>query len=234
MLNVLNLTIHYGEIKALEKVSISVKKGEIVALLGANGAGKSTLLGALSGLVAHKEGQIDFNGENIGNKPTEQIVKKGLIQVPEGRELFQQLTVKENLMMGAYLVKNKNIIKNSLDMTNELFPILEKKGRDIAGTLSGGEQQMLSIGRALMSNPKLIMLDEPSLGIAPILVQRIFNVIKKLSESGLTILLVEQNVFLALKISNRGYVLERGKIVLEDLSKNLLKNPEVEKSYLGI
>ncbi len=234
MLNLADVDIFYGEIQAIEKVNINIQKGEIVALIGANGAGKSSLINAVSGLIPVKNGEIKFENEVITNKYPEIIVKKGLVQIPEGRQIFPSLTVYENLIMGAYIIKDKKLINKNIKRIFDIFPILDKRKRNAAQTLSGGEQQMLVIGRALMSEPKLLMLDEPSLGIAPILVENIFEIIKKLNQSGLSILLVEQNVFLSLKISTRAYVIERGKIILEGESSALLKDPKVESSYLGI
>ena len=235
MLKVENLSVSYGRIQALHNFTLEVKAGEVVALIGANGAGKSTMINAISGLIPPAEGKILFQGERIDGTPAEKIVRKGLIQVAEGRELFPTLTVLENLSMGAYTLSEKEKIEANRANVFRLFPILEERGKNLAQTLSGGEQQMLAIGRALMSNPRMIMLDEPSFGLAPILVDRIFEVITRLNkERGLPILLVEQNVFLSLRVSSRGYVIERGKKVLEGESEALLHNPEVEKAYLGV
>ena len=235
MLKVENLSVSYGRIQALHNFTLEVKAGEVVALIGANGAGKSTMINAISGLIPPAEGKILFQGERIDGTPAEKIVRKGLIQVAEGRELFPTLTVLENLSMGAYTLSEKEKIEANRANVFHLFPILEERGKNLAQTLSGGEQQMLAIGRALMSNPRMIMLDEPSFGLAPILVDRIFEVITRLNkERGLPILLVEQNVFLSLRVSSRGYVIERGKKVLEGESEALLHNPEVEKAYLGV
>ncbi len=235
MLRVDNLSVFYGRIEALHAFNLRVGPGEVVALIGANGAGKSTMINAVSGLISPRQGEIFFEGSRIDRIPPEQIVARGLIQVAEGRELFQALTVQENLMMGAYTVRDKKRIDESLKTVFDLFPILKERKQSLAQTLSGGEQQMLAIGRALMSCPKMIMLDEPSFGLAPILVERIFGVITRLNqETGIPILLVEQNVFLSLKISSRGYVIERGKKVLEGKSEDLVNNPEVEKAYMGV
>jgi branched-chain amino acid transport system ATP-binding protein len=234
MISVDRISVYYGEVKALSDVSLHVGEGEMVALIGANGAGKSTLLDTISGLVAPKTGSITWRGENIAGREPNHIVRQGIIHVPEGREIFPLLTVIENLMMGAYLAADKDEIKKNLERVYTLFPVLKERAGRSAQTLSGGEQQMLAVGRAIMAGPKLLMLDEPSLGIAPKLVQEIFRVIRSLNEQGLSILLVEQNVFLSLKFSHRGYVLERGQLVLEGSSQDLLKNPEIEKAYLGI
>ncbi len=235
MLHVDNLSVFYGNIQALHSFNLRVGPGEVVALIGGNGAGKSTMINTISGLVSPREGEIVFDDSRIDRVPPEKIVERGLIQVAEGRELFQALTVLENLMMGAYTLREKKKIDENLKNVFDLFPILKERKQSLAQTLSGGEQQMLAIGRALMSSPKMIMLDEPSFGLAPILVERIFDVITRLNqETGIPILLVEQNVFLSLKISSRGYVIERGKKVLEGKSEDLFNNPEVEKAYMGV
>ena len=235
MLKCDSFSVAYGKIETLHELSLHVDNGEIVALIGANGAGKSTLINTISGLMIPKSGQIHFNGERIDGAPPDAVVRKGLIQVAEGRQLFPNLTVWENLTMGAYTLKDKTKFNDYLQIVKELFPVLERKKNNPAQTMSGGEQQMLAIARALMAAPKMVMLDEPSLGLAPLLVTRIFKVIKNLNKDlGLPILLVEQNVFLSLKISSRGYVLERGRITLEDKSELLLKNPEVERAYMGV
>jgi branched-chain amino acid transport system ATP-binding protein len=235
MLKVEDLSVFYGKIQALYSFTLHVGKGEVVALIGANGAGKSTMINTISGLIPSQEGKILFAGERIDGIPPERVVAKGLIQVAEGRELFSALTVFENLMMGAYTLRDAKKIEENLRSVFELFPVLAERKRNLAQTLSGGEQQMLAIGRALMSNPGMIMLDEPSFGLAPILVARIFEVITRLNqETGIPILLVEQNVFLSLKVSSRGYVIERGKRVFEGKSADLLINPDVEKAYMGV
>jgi branched-chain amino acid transport system ATP-binding protein len=234
MLEISDLTVHYNRIPALSGVSLRVQTGEIVALLGANGAGKSTLVNAASGLVAPAGGRIAFDGVEIGGRPAETIARRGLIQVPEGRQLFPLLTVEENLRMGAYLVRNPQQIAESLEEAWGLFPVLKDRRRLAAQTLSGGQQQMLAIGRALMSRPRMMMLDEPSLGLAPLLVEQIFGVIQTLHQRGLPILLIEQNAALSLTVSHRAYVLERGRITLSGPSRELLTNPRVEKAYLGI
>jgi len=235
MLNIENVSVFYGKIQALFDVNLRVEAGELVALIGANGAGKSTLINAVSGLIAPRKGRIAFQGEKIDSLSPDKIVKKGITQVAEGRELFPALSVHENLMMGAYTCRDRKEIEVRLLKVFDLFPILKRKERDYAQTLSGGEQQMLAIGRGLMSRPKLMMLDEPSFGLAPMLVVRMFEVVIQLNrELGLPVLLVEQNVSLALKNSMRGYVMENGRITMEDESVVLLKNPEVEKAYMGV
>jgi branched-chain amino acid transport system ATP-binding protein len=234
MLEVVDLKVGYGAIEALHGISFSVKQGEIVTLIGANGAGKSTTLRAVSGLVRAKSGQVMFDGRPITSMPAHEIVKLGMAHVPEGRMVFANLTVMENLQMGAYLQKDKAVIARELEYVFSVFPRLKEREKQISGTLSGGEQQMLAIGRALMSKPRFLMLDEPSLGIAPLLVKSIFEQIVKINrDHGLTILLVEQNANLALRVSARGYVLETGKITLSDNSAALLANPKVRSAYLG-
>ena len=234
MLEINELVVSYGSIAALHGVSIKVEKGTIVTLVGANGAGKSTTLRAISGIVGVKSGGIRFEGEEIANLPPHRIVARGLAQAPEGRMVFSNLTVMENLQMGAYLRKDKAGIAKDLEHVIGIFPRLKERVGQTAGTLSGGEQQMLAIGRALMSKPKLLMLDEPSLGIAPLLVKTIFEKIVEINrELGLTILLVEQNANLALEVSHYGYVLETGRIILEDKSAALRENAEVQAAYLG-
>jgi branched-chain amino acid transport system ATP-binding protein len=233
MLSIKNLTVNYGAITALRGVSLEVPRGEIVTLIGANGAGKTTVLKAVSGLVK-TQGRIVYDGRDIANEAPHRIVAAGLSHVPEGRMVFANLTVAENLEMGAYLRKNKADIQASRDLVLGLFPRLAERRKQVAGTLSGGEQQMLSIGRALMSRPKFLMLDEPSLGIAPILVKTIFEKIVEINrQQGLTILLVEQNANLALEVARYGYVLETGRILLQDASAALRQNPKVRAAYLG-
>jgi branched-chain amino acid transport system ATP-binding protein len=234
MLSVRNLSVNYGAISALRDLSLEVKQGDIVTLIGANGAGKTTTLRAISGLLKPRSGEIHYEGRNIAALPAHKIVQLGLSHVPEGRMVFANLTVHDNLMMGAYLQKDKQIIAAEMKRVFALFPRLEERQKQVAGTLSGGEQQMLAIGRALMSRPKFLMLDEPSLGIAPILIKTIFEKIIEINrEQGLTILLVEQNASLALEISSYGYVLESGQIILADASAALRENPKVRQSYLG-
>ena len=234
MLEIKNLHVCYGVISALQGVSFSVKAGSIVTLIGSNGAGKSTTLRAISGLVKPRSGEILFNGKNISSLPAHRIVALGLSHVPEGRMVFANLTVYENLMMGAYLQCDKAVIALELELVFKTFPRLQEREKQIAGTLSGGEQQMLAIGRALMSKPKFLMMDEPSLGIAPLLVKTIFEKIVEINRThGITILLVEQNANLALEISHYGYVLETGKIILENQSAALRQDPKVRSAYLG-
>ena len=233
LLEVKNLGVNYGVITALHGISLTVQKGEIVTLIGANGAGKSTTLRAISGLVK-AQGGILYEGKPIANLPPHEIVKLGLSHVPEGRMIFANLTVLENLKMGAYLQTDKATIAREMDYAFGIFPRLKERMQQVAGTLSGGEQQMLAIGRALMSKPKFLMLDEPSLGIAPLLVKTIFEKIVEINrQQGITILLVEQNANRALEISQRGYVLETGKIILQDGSAALRQNPQVKSAYLG-
>ena len=233
MLEIKNLNVDYGAIGALHDVSLHVKEGDIVTLIGCNGAGKTTTLKAVSGLLKAR-GEIFFQGRNIANLPAHKIVKLGLCHVPEGRMIFANLTVGENLKMGAYLQQDHGAIQKELEYVFSIFPRLEERRKQIAGTLSGGEQQMLAIGRALMSMPKFLMLDEPSLGIAPILVKTIFEKIVEINrERGITVLLVEQNANLALEISRYGYVLETGRIILEDESTALRADPKVKSAYLG-
>jgi branched-chain amino acid transport system ATP-binding protein len=234
VLAIKDLTVNYGSICALRGVSLEVKPGDIVTLIGANGAGKTTALRAISGLLKTKGGEILYEGRNIANLPPHQIVKLGLSQVPEGRMVFANLTVLENLMMGAYLQTDRKAIRAELDYVFGIFPRLNERQKQIAGTLSGGEQQMLAIGRALMSKPKFLMLDEPSLGIAPLLVKTIFEKIVEINrQHGISILLVEQNANLALEISRYGYVLETGRIILQDQSVALRQSPQVKSAYLG-
>lgn len=233
LLEIKNLSAFYGGIQALKGVSFGIHKGEIVTLIGANGAGKSTTLRAISGLVRPKEGEILLEGQSLKGVPPHEVVRRGVSQAPEGRKIFANLTVRENLELGAYLRRDKAAIAADMEKVFILFPRLQERIRQNAGTLSGGEQQMLAIGRAMMSNPRLLLLDEPSLGLAPLLVKAIFEVIKEINQKGTTILLVEQNANLALRIAHRGYVLETGRIILTDTAKNLLNNAEVKKAYLG-
>lgn len=233
LLAVDNLEVFYGSIQALKGISFVVNNGEVVSLIGANGAGKTTTLRAISGLVP-VTGQISFSGKNLNSIPTFQRVSLGIAQSPEGRGVFPQMSVFENLEMGAFSRSDKSEIKKDLEMCFELFPRLKERIHQMAGTLSGGEQQMLAISRALMCKPKMLLLDEPSLGLAPLVVAQIFEIVKKLNKEGMTILLVEQNARMALKISHRAYVLETGRIVMQDSAQNLLNNDEVRKSYLGV
>ena len=234
MLEIQELEVAYGSIIALHRISLSVPAGKIVTLVGSNGAGKSTTLRAISGLIRVRFGKIAFEGEDITNLAPHRIVGKGITQVPEGRMIFSNLTVFENLQMGAYRRRDRSEIKKDHDQMFDIFPILQEREKQVAGTLSGGEQQMLAIARALMSKPRFLMLDEPSLGIAPILVKTIFSKITEINKQlGITILLVEQNANLALEISDYGYVLETGRIILEDVSENLRENSLVKEAYLG-
>jgi len=234
MLEVKDLTVNYGAITALHGVSLQVKAGDIVTLIGGNGAGKTTTLKAISGLLKARSGQINYQGQSILNRRPHQIVELGISQVPEGRMIFANLTVLENLQLGAYLRRDKAAIQSEMDYVFSIFPRLRERIKQIAGTLSGGEQQMLAIGRALMSKPKFLMLDEPSLGIAPLLVKTIFDKIAEINrQHGITILLVEQNANLSLEVSRYGYVLETGRIILQDQSSALRQNPQVKSAYLG-
>ena len=234
MLEVKKLGVNYGAINALQEVSLTVRRGDIVTLIGSNGAGKTTTLKTISGLLKARSGEILFEGRNVANLPPHEIVKLGISQVPEGRMVFANLTVLENLKMGAYLQKDREVIQRQMDYVFGVFPRLKERVKQIAGTLSGGEQQMLAISRALMSKPKFLMLDEPSLGIAPLLVKTIFEKIVEVNQrQGITILLVEQNANLALQVSRYGYVLETGRITLHDESAALRQNPQVRKAYLG-
>ncbi len=232
ILSVDNLNVYYGAIHAIKGVSFEVNEGEVVTLIGANGAGKSTTLQTVSGLLHSRTGSIKFCGEDISRLPSYKIVERGLAQVPEGRRIFLQMSVQENLEMGAY-TKNQSGVAADLEDVYERFPRLRERRRQIAGTLSGGEQQMLAIGRALMSHPKLLMLDEPSMGLAPILVEQIFDIIRELHRSGTTILLVEQNAQMALSVADRAYVLETGKISLSGTGAELAASDSVRKAYLG-
>ena len=232
ILRVDGINVYYGAIHAIKDVSFHVNEGEVVTLIGANGAGKSTTLRTISGLLHSKTGSIEFCGESLAHVPAHKIVERGLAQVPEGRRIFLQMTVQENLEMGAYTQKNASI-SNDLDMVFEQFPRLKERRKQIAGTLSGGEQQMLAMGRAIMSKPRLLMLDEPSMGLAPILVEQIFDIIKAFHKAGTTILLVEQNAQAALSVADRGYVLETGRIVASGTGKELLNSPEIKRAYLG-
>jgi len=235
MLKLSNIHTYYGNIHALKGIDIEVQEGEVISLIGANGAGKSTTLMTTSGIVPAKKGTIEFNGEDITYLSPDDIVKKGICQVPEGRRIFPYLTVAENLDMGAFLRNDKDRIKQDLEYVYELFPILANRRNQAGGTLSGGEQQMLAISRALMSRPKVLLLDEPSLGLAPIVVKQIFSIIEKINqESRTTIFIVEQNANLALKAAHRGYVMETGRITMTDTGENLLANEDVKKAYLGI
>ena len=233
VLKIENLHVYYGGIHALKGINLNVPENKIVTLVGANGAGKSTTLRAVSGLVPAADGKIIFNGQDITNKKTVDIIKSGITLVPEGRRIFANLTVLENLNMGAYARKDKDEIEKDIEKIYQIFPRLKERKWQAAGTLSGGEQQMLAIGRALMSRPQLIMMDEPSLGLAPLLVKEVFRIIQEIHSEGMTILLIEQNATAALQIADYGYVLETGNIVLEGPGKELAEDPKVKKAYLG-
>ncbi|NLX77704.1 MAG: ABC transporter ATP-binding protein [Clostridiaceae bacterium] len=233
MLEITNLHVHFGVIHAIKGISLTVNDGEIVTLIGANGAGKTTTLRTISGLKKPSEGTIFFDGRDITSLSAQERVKLGISQVPEGRRVFSSMTVLENLELGAYLRKDRDGIAKDLDMVFERFPILAERRKQQAGTLSGGEQQMLAMGRALMSRPKLLCLDEPSMGLAPLLVQEIFDIIKDINEKGTTVLLVEQNASMALQIAHRAYVMETGRITLSGTGSELMQSEEIKKAYLG-
>jgi len=233
MLELNNVDVHYGVIHALKNISLRVEKGEIVTLIGANGAGKTTTLRTISGLIKPTNGSITFKGQRIEGKNAPDIVRAGISHVPEGRRIFPDMTVRENLELGAFLRKDKDQIQKDMDLVYSRFPILKNRSKQNAGTLSGGEQQMLAIGRALMSRPELLLMDEPSMGLAPLLVNEIFSIIKEINEQGTTILLVEQNANIALSIAHRAYVIETGSIVLEGSGKELANSEQIKKAYLG-
>ena len=233
LLEVTDIHTFYGNIEALKGISIEVEEGEIVTLIGSNGAGKSTTLRSISGLTPPRRGSIKFDGQELGETPPQEIVRLGISQSPEGRRCFSRMTVRENLELGAYLRRDHDGTRADLERVFDLFPRLKEREKQKAGTMSGGEQQMLAIGRALMAQPKLLLLDEPGMGLAPILVERIYETIRQINEQGTTILLVEQNANSALDVSNRGYVLETGTVALTDVSSKLKENPEVQKAYLG-
>ncbi|MBO0438661.1 ABC transporter ATP-binding protein [Vagococcus fluvialis] len=233
MLKVENISVHYGMIQAVKGISFEVNEGEIVSLIGANGAGKTTILRTISGLVRPSKGTILFEGKNIEKETSPKIVASGLVQVPEGRHVFTGMTVMENLELGAFLYKDKKESQEILTTVFDRFPILKERKNQDAATLSGGEQQMLAMGRALMSRPKLLLLDEPSMGLAPIFIKEIFSIIEEIKNQGTTVLLIEQNAKMALGIADRGYVLETGKIVLEGSGPELLNSPDIQKAYLG-
>lgn len=233
LLDIKNLTVSYGIIDALKGVNLTVEKGRIVALLGANGAGKTTILRKISGVLEAKEGSITFDGKNITLMQPHKIASQGIIQSPEGRQIFRDLTVEENLMTGAYTVKDKKKLEQNFERVYRYFPVLKERKKQIGSTLSGGEQQMLAIGRALMGNPKLLLLDEPSLGLAPLIVKNIFEIIKEIKEDGTTVLIVEQNALQTLKIADYAYVLEVGKITMEGVPSKLLDDPHLIEAYLG-
>ena len=233
LLEIKDLEVNYGVIKAIKGVSFDVNEGEIIALIGANGAGKTTILHTITGLIQAKKGSIVFDGKELTKTPPHKIVSMGMAHVPEGKRIFQQLSVLENLKLGAYTRKDKSEIASTLKMVYERFPRLEERKNQVAGTLSGGEQQMLAMGRALMSKPRIILMDEPSMGLSPLLVSEIFDIIKVINESGTTVLLVEQNAKKALSIADRAYVLETGKITLSGDAKDLINDESVKKAYLG-
>ena len=233
MLQINNLVVKYGGIIAVDGVSLQVEQGELVALIGANGAGKTTTLHTVSGLLKAARGEILFRGENITKLPAETIVARGLVQVPEGRQVFARLTVEENLKMGAYLQRDRAAIRRNYERAMEMFPILKQRRRQAAGTLSGGEQQMLAIGRALLSNPKMLLLDEPSMGLSPLMTQLVFDALRSLKAEGMTLMLVEQNAYEALDISDRAYIMETGNVIMEGRSSELISDPRVRDAYLG-
>lgn len=233
MLQVTDLKVNYGVIQAIKGVSFEVNEGEVIALIGANGAGKTTILHTVTGLIAPKSGKIEFEGKDITRMPAHKIVTLGMAHVPEGRRVFADLSVYENLLMGAFTRKDKDEISQTLEMVYKRFPRLKERKNQIAGTLSGGEQQMLAMGRALMSHPKILLMDEPSMGLSPLFVNEIFDIIKEVSASGTTVLLVEQNAKKALSIADRAYVLETGKIVLDAAADVLMNDPSIKKAYLG-
>lgn len=233
MLTINNLSVNYGGIKALQGINLKIEDNKIVTLIGANGAGKSSTLRAIMNLVKKESGTVEYNGEDLSNLRTMDIVKKGIALSPEGRRIFPNLTVEENLILGAYTIKDKGVIQKTMNEIYELFPRLKERSWQKAGTLSGGEQQMLAVGRAMMVHPKILMLDEPSLGLAPLLVKDIFDIIKEIHRKGNTILLIEQNAKKALEIADYGYVIETGNIVLEGEGKSLLANDKVKEAYLG-
>lgn len=234
MLEIENVSAAYGMIQILWDVSFKIKEKEIVSIIGPNGAGKTTLVKTVMGLLPAKSGTIRFKGENIENLPPYEIVKKGVTLIPEGREIFPRMTVEENMLLGAYTIKDKKQVKESKEQMYQIFPVLRKKEKALAQTLSGGEQQMLVIGRSLMSNPELLILDEPSLGLAPIIVAKVLDTLRKINEEGVTVLLVEQNIRDSLNIADRGYVLEEGKIIIEGTGRELLSNDHIKEVYLGI
>ncbi|SHI73217.1 ABC transporter ATP-binding protein [Desulfofundulus thermosubterraneus] len=233
ILQVKDLEVYYGSIRALQGISFYVDKGEIVTLIGANGAGKSTTLRTISGLLIPRQGEIYFQGQKINRTPAHQIVRMGISHVPEGRQIFPNLTVMENLLMGAYTRRNRSEVQESLEEVLNRFPRLRERAKQLAGTLSGGEQQMLAMGRGLMSKPTLLVLDEPSMGLSPLLVEEIFEIIKNINQQGTTVLLVEQNAYMALQIAHRAYVLETGRIVLSGTSAEVQANPQIRSAYLG-
>jgi branched-chain amino acid transport system ATP-binding protein len=233
LLSITNLEVCYGVISALQDVSVEIDKGEIVTLIGANGAGKTTLLRTISGLIRPARGEITFDANEITRTPPHEIVRRGLSHVPEGRQIFPNLTVRENLILGGYQEKSKPRVREGLDRCYAHFPVLVERREQRAGTLSGGEQQMLAIGRALMARPQLLLLDEPSLGLAPLIVRKIFEIIREINAQGVTVFLVEQNAHMALTIAHRAYVLQTGRVIKSDVASKLLEDPDVRKAYLG-
>lgn len=234
LVEISEINVHYGDVQVLHEVTLEIREGEVVTIVGANGAGKTTLLKTIAGILRSTSGEIQFLGERIDHLYPHQIVEKGLVRIPEGRKIFPSLSVLENLELGSYLPKAKAKRSESLEKVFSLFPVLKERSQQLAGTLSGGEQQMLAIGRGLMSLPRLLMLDEPSLGLAPLLVREIFRTVREINQQGTTILLVEQNVFNALEMAHEGYVLENGRIVLRGKSRDLLGNKHIKESYLGV
>jgi len=234
LLNLENISSYYGDVQALQNVSLRINEHQIVSIIGSNGAGKTTTLNIISGVHKSSSGTIEFLGRRIENLPSHQIVELGVVQIPEARLLFPFMTVLENLELGSYTPKARKVKEENLEIVFKLFPVLEERKTQMAGTLSGGEQQMLAIGRGLMAKPKLLMLDEPSLGLAPLLVKQVFGTVKEINAQGITVLLVEQNVFHSLSIADRAYVLENGSVVLEGEGKEILDNPQVKEAYLGI
>jgi len=235
MLKVDGIDVYYGDVQVLKDVSLDVNEKELIAVIGANGAGKTTLIKTISGILKPRNGKIVFQNECISEIAAHKVVSRGVVQVPEGRLLFPEMTVKENLEMGAFLVKDKELLKEHLESVYEIFPILQERQKQLAGTLSGGEQQMVAVGRALMSSPKLIMFDEPSLGLAPMLVKSIFDLVVRINkELGITVLLVEQNVQLSCKISDRAFVIENGEVVLQGTGREMLRNGHVRRAYMGL
>ena len=233
VLKISGLQVNYGNIRALKGIDLSVRQGQIVTLIGSNGAGKSTMMNTISGIVRAAAGEVLFEGENILNKPSDYIVKRGIVLAPEGRQIFPRMTVRENLAMGALTVRDKAAVRDELAVVYELFPILKARARQYAGTLSGGEQQMLAVGRAMMRMPRLLMLDEPSLGLAPLIIREIFSMIERIHQMGTTILLVEQNARMALSVCDYAYVMENGSIAMQGKGSDLLHDPKVSAAYLG-
>ena len=233
VLKISGLQVNYGNIRALKGIDLSVRQGQIVTLIGSNGAGKSTMMNTISGIVRAAAGEVLFEGENILNKPSDYIVKRGIVLAPEGRQIFPRMTVRENLAMGALTVRDKAAVRRELAVVYEMFPILKARARQYAGTLSGGEQQMLAVGRAMMRMPRLLMLDEPSLGLAPLIIREIFSMIERIHQMGTTILLVEQNARMALSVCDYAYVMENGSIAMQGKGSDLLHDPKVSAAYLG-